>query len=55
MLDAWALDGPDGKLRSPDPAAVALVPGPSFYPYAECSQTLGGRTVYRLTRARPYA
>jgi hypothetical protein len=47
VLDAWALDGPDGKLRSPDPAAVALVPGRSFY-YAEQPE-LGGRTVYRLT------
>ena len=47
MLDAWALDGPDGKLRSPDPAAAALVPGRSFY-YAEQPE-LGGRTVYRLT------
>ena len=47
VLDAWALDGPDGKLRSPDPAAAALVPGRSFY-YAEQPE-LGGRTVYRLT------
>jgi hypothetical protein len=46
VLDAWALDGPDGKLRSPDPAAAALVPGRSFY-YAEQPE-LGGRTVYRL-------
>jgi hypothetical protein len=47
VLDAWALDGPNGKLRSPDPAAAALVPGRSFY-YAEQPE-LGGRTVYRLT------
>ena len=46
VLDAWALDAPDGKLRSPDPSADALVPGRSFY-YAEQPE-LGGRTVYRL-------
>jgi hypothetical protein len=46
VLDAWALDGPNGNVRRPDPTADALVPGRDFY-YAEQPE-VGGRTVYRL-------
>jgi hypothetical protein len=45
-LSAWAVDGPDGKTREPDPPIGALQPGRDFY-YAEDAE-MAGRAVYRL-------
>jgi hypothetical protein len=43
---AWAVDGPDGNSRAPDPPASALQPGRDFY-YAE-EADLAGEAIYRL-------
>ncbi|SKA37727.1 hypothetical protein SAMN02745126_05946 [Enhydrobacter aerosaccus] len=45
-LAAWSVEGPDGKLRQPDPPVTALQPGRDFY-YAEDAE-MAGRAVYRL-------
>jgi hypothetical protein len=45
-LAAWAVNGPDGKTREPDPPASALQTGRDYY-YAEESD-LVSRVVYRL-------
>jgi hypothetical protein len=42
----WAVAGPEGKIRRPDPPIGAVQPGRDFY-YAEDAE-LAGRTVYRL-------
>jgi hypothetical protein len=43
---AWAVDGPKGTVREPDPPASALQPGHDLY-YAE-EADMAGRAVYRL-------
>ena len=46
VVDAWALDGPDGSERRPDPPPSALVAGRDFH-YVE-QPDIGGRATYRM-------
>ncbi len=46
VVDAWALDGPDGRERRPDPPPAALVAGRDLH-YLE-QPDIGGPAVYRL-------
>lgn len=46
VVDAWFVDGPDGKVRLADPPRQALMPGRDFY-YVEVMEVIG-RVVFRV-------